>query len=184
MISEYEPIEAFALLTDDDLDLALTYDYNLAPASPGPVLETVALWSVEWGLGVPADDCRRTRRASATYADRTWIVNSRNTADEDAVRTLASLAGFIPRIAHEIDSLELVEDLIVAGYGVGLLPTGRPTHPGVTVLPLSKPSVVMTAYAVTRRGRSTWPPLRVVLDRLRPQRSQPLPRPEWPRPVP
>ena len=37
VISEYEPIEAFALLTNDDLDLALTYDYNLAPASPGPV---------------------------------------------------------------------------------------------------------------------------------------------------
>ena len=36
MISEYEPIEAFALLADDDLDLALTYDYNLAPASPEP----------------------------------------------------------------------------------------------------------------------------------------------------
>src|SRR5882757_1620237 len=30
LISEYEPIEAFALLADDDLDLALTYDYNLA----------------------------------------------------------------------------------------------------------------------------------------------------------
>ncbi len=102
------------------------------------------------------------------YADQTWIVNSRNTADEDAVRTLASLAGFTPRIAHEIDSLDLVEDLIVAGYGVGLLPIGRPTHPDVTVLPLSDPTVVLTAYAATRRGRSTWPPLRVVLDRLRP----------------
>ena len=55
VISEYEPIEAFALLTDDDLDVALTYDYNLAPASPGPALETVPLWSVEWGLAVPAE---------------------------------------------------------------------------------------------------------------------------------
>jgi hypothetical protein len=71
----YERIEAFALLTNDDLDLALTYDYNLAPASPGPVLETVALWSVPWGLGVPAD----TPDGPADYADRTWIVNSRNT---------------------------------------------------------------------------------------------------------
>ncbi len=52
------------------------------------------------------------------------------------MRTLASLAGFTPRIAHEIDSLDLVEDLIVAGYGVGLLPIDRPTHPDVTVLPL------------------------------------------------
>jgi DNA-binding transcriptional LysR family regulator len=55
VISEYEPIEAFALLTDVDLDLALTYDCNLARASIGPVLEMVPLWSVAWGLGVPAD---------------------------------------------------------------------------------------------------------------------------------
>lgn len=183
VISEYEPIEAFALLTNDDLDLALTYDYNLAPASPSPVLETVALWSVPWGLGVPADT-RDGAVEVAEYADRTWIVNSRNTADEDAVRTLASLAGFVPRIAHEIDSLELVEDLIVAGYGVGLLPIGRPTSPGVKVLPLSEPKAVLTAYAVTRRGRSTWPPLRTVLDRMRPPTRTELPRPTWPRPVP
>ena len=182
VISEYEPIEVFALLTDDDLDLALTYDYNLAPASPGPVLESVPLWSVEWGLGVPADVADKPVDIGA-YADRPWIVNSRNTADEDAVRTLASLAGFSPRIAHQIDSLDLVEDLIVAGYGVGLLPVDRPTHPGVKVLRLSEPKVVLTAYAATRRGRSTWPPLRVVLDRLRPRQGIPLPRPEWPRPT-
>ncbi len=183
LISEYEPIEVFALLANDDLDLALTYDYNLAPASPGPVLETLPLWSVEWGLAVPADVADKPVDI-ATYADLTWIVNSRNTADEDAVRTLASLAGFTPRIAHQIDSLDLVEDLILAGYGVGLLPLDRPTRSGVTVLPLSEPKVVLTAYAATRRGRSTWPPLRVVLDRLRPQQGQPLPRPEWPRPGP
>ena len=68
MISEYEPIEAFALLTDDDLDLALTYDYNLAPASPSPVLETVPLWSVHVGPRRPrrhpgrAGRHRRVRR--------------------------------------------------------------------------------------------------------------------------
>src|SRR5262245_51204904 len=181
VISEYEPIEAFALLTNDDLDLALTYDYNLAPASTGPVLETVALWSVPWGLGVPAD-APDGPVDIADYADSAWIVNSRNTADETAVRTLASLAGFTPRIAHEIDSLDLVEDLIEAGFGVGLLPIGRPTSAGVKVLPLSTPEAVLTAYAVTRRGRADWPPLRVVLDRMRPPPGQALPRPRWPRP--
>jgi DNA-binding transcriptional LysR family regulator len=183
VISEYEPIEAFALLTNDDLDLALTYDYNLAPASPGAVLDTVALWSIPWGLGVPADTPDGPADI-ADYADRTWIVNSRNTADEAAVRTLASLAGFVPHIAHEIDSLELVEDLIIGGYGVGLLPIGRPTTAGVKVLPLAEPTVILTAYAVTRRGRATWPPLRTVLDRMRPHSGTELPRPKWPRPVP
>ncbi|MCV7281085.1 LysR family transcriptional regulator [Mycolicibacterium flavescens] len=181
IISEYEPLEAFALLNDDRLDLALTYDYNLAPASPGPLLETVPLWSITWGLGVPhtfpdgpAD--------FASYADYTWIVNSRNTADEDAVRTLAALAGFAPRIAHEIDSLDLVEELITAGYGVGLLPLGRPTSAGVKVLPLRDPQPVLTAYAVTRRGRAVWPPLRAILDRICPPPGAPVPPAEWPRP--
>lgn len=182
VISEYEPIEAFALLTDDDLDLALAYDYNLAPASVGPALETLPLWSVAWGLGVPAD-APGTQASIAEYADRAWIVNSRNTADEDAVRTLAAMAGFSPKIAHQIDSLDLVEDLIVAGYGVGLLPVGRATCRGVKVLPLADANPILTAYAVTRRGRSTWPPLRVVLDKLRPPRSK-LPQPQWPRPAP
>jgi DNA-binding transcriptional LysR family regulator len=181
LISEYEPIEAFALLTDDDLDLALTYDYNLAPAAPGPLLEVVPLWSVPWGLGVCADEPDARSEVSA-YADRTWIVNSRNTADEDAVLTLGALGGFGPRIAHQIDSLELVEDLIVAGFGVGLLPMSRPTGSGVKVLPLTDPPVILTTYAVTRTGRSTWPPLRAVLDRLRPPPG-PLPIPLWPRPA-
>jgi hypothetical protein len=57
----------------------------------------------------------------ADYSDRTWIVNSRNTADGDAVRTMASLTGFVARIAHEIDSLGQMEDLILVGCGVGLL---------------------------------------------------------------
>ena len=128
VISEWEPIEAFAQLANDDLDLAVTYDYNLAPASPSPVLESVPLWSVQWGLAVPTE-CADGSTDIGDYADQPWIVNSRNTADEDAVRTLASLAGFTPRIAHEIDSLDLVEDLIVAGYGVGLLPMAKASGP-------------------------------------------------------
>lgn len=181
IISEYEPLEAFSLLNDDSLDLALTYDYNLAPASPGPLLETVPLWSITWGLGVP-DGFPDGPVDVAEYAEHTWIVNSRNTADETAVRTLAALAGFVPRIAHQIDSLDLVEELITAGYGVGLLPLGRPTSAGVKVSPMPDPQPVLTAYAVVRRGRAIWPPLRVVLDRIRPPENMPLPRAAWPRP--
>ena len=112
VISEYEPVEAFTLLTDDDLDLALTYDYNLAPAAPGPLLETVPLWSIPWGLGVPSDEPNRSADVSA-YADRTWIVNSRNTADENAVRTLGALAGFAPRIAHQIYTQAIQTKMVV-----------------------------------------------------------------------
>ena len=168
VIHEYEPLEAFALLAEDDLDVALTYDYNLAPASPGPTLVARTLWSTPWGLGVPSEEAPDGDGPAdlAVWGQRPWIVNSRNTADVDAVRTLASMGGFQPHISHQIDSLDLVEDLIVAGHGVGLLPLARATGAGVRVLPLADPAVVMTAYAVTRLGREDWPPLRVLLDRL------------------
>ena len=93
-------------------------------------------------------------------------MNSRNTADEDVVRILASMAGFAPRIVHRADSLDLVEDLIVAGLGVGLLPLDRPVAPGVRLLPLVDPDVRLRAYAVTRAGRVAWPPLALVVDLL------------------
>ena len=169
-VYEYEPLEAFARLDADELDLALTYDYNLAPASPGPRLEAHQLGSVTWGLGVPAaaesPDGASSPTVFGAFADQSWIVNSRNTADEHAVRTLASMAGFTPRIKHEIDSLDLVQDLVAAGLGVGLLPTWLAASDGVRILPLADPPVVMRAYTVTRRGRADWAPLRRVLSLL------------------
>jgi DNA-binding transcriptional LysR family regulator len=167
LVSELEPLEAFALLAEDDLDLALTYDYNLAPAPVPGTMTAVPLGTTAWGLGVPADAAAGSPvRDLGLWSDHDWIVNSRNTADERAVRTLASLAGFAPRISHRIDSLDLVEDLIVAGRGIGLLPAGRPTGPGVRLLELHDPPVRMTAYAVTRLGREQWSPLRLLLERL------------------
>jgi DNA-binding transcriptional LysR family regulator len=163
LIHEHEPFEAFDLLATDTVDLALTYDYNLAPAAFDPSLEAKPLWEVPWGLGVPRD---APVRDFAGFRDHDWIVNSRNTADEDVVRTVASLEGFQPRIVHRADSLDLVQDLIVAGLGVGLLPLDAPARPGVRLLPLSGPQARLRCFAVTRRGRADWPPLALVLRLL------------------
>lgn len=170
IVYEHEPSDALGLLAADDVDLALTYDYNLAPAALDRVLEATPLWSTPWGLGVPAGsgqpDSGQTLAVFAAYRERDWIGNSRNRADEHVVRTLASMAGFEPRVTHQADSLELVEDLILAGVGVGLLPSERPTRPGVRLLPLADPAVRLRSYAVTRRGRAGWPPLALVLGLL------------------
>jgi DNA-binding transcriptional LysR family regulator len=162
-VHEHEPFESFDLLARDEVDLALVYDYDLAPLDWRADHEVTPLWDVEWGIGVPTRD---RRLGLADLADRDWIVNSRNTADEVALRTLASRAGFTPRVVHRIDSLELVDDLVVAGRGVGLLPRGRASRRGVSVVRLRQPSLFLRAHAVTRRGRDRWPPVRAVLERL------------------
>jgi DNA-binding transcriptional LysR family regulator len=163
LIHEHEPFEAFELLAMDAMDLALTYDYNLAPVTFDPALEAVPLWETPWGLAVPRE---ATATEFAGYAHHDWIVNSRNTADEDVVRAVASLVGFTPRIVHRADSLNLVQDMIVAGLGVALLPMDAVTLPGVRLLPLTGAPARLRCYAVTRRGRSGWPPLALVLRLL------------------
>lgn len=164
-ILEHEPFEQFALLAGDDIDLALTYDYNLAPVAFDAGVTARPLWTAPWSLGVPAAGPGTADRIG-DFRDHDWIVNSRNTADEDVVRTLASVAGFTPRIVHQADSLALVQDLIVAGMGVGMLPAGGPVRPGVRLVPLTDPPVLLRAYAATRRGRAGWPPLALVLRLL------------------
>jgi DNA-binding transcriptional LysR family regulator len=77
------------------------------------------------------------------------------------------MAAFTPRITHQADSLDLVQDMIAAGLGVGLLPAGRPTSPQVRLIPLTEPPVVLRAYAVARHGRLSWPPLALVTGLLR-----------------
>ena len=169
MIHEHEPGEALDLLASDDMDLALTYDYNLAPAPLPQGMAVSPLWTSGWSLGVAsgAGVVRGDSRAVfARLRDSPWIVNSRNTADEDVVRTIASMAGFEPEVAHLVDSLELVQDLILAGLGVGLLPADGPTGRGVRLLRLRDPDVQMRTYAVTRRGRTDWPPLALVVRML------------------
>ncbi|MBO0850711.1 MAG: LysR family transcriptional regulator, partial [Pseudonocardia sp.] len=134
IVYEHEPSDALELLAADDVDLALSYDYNLAPAALDRVLEATPLWSTRWGLGVPAGpgqpDSGETLAVFTAYREHDWIGNSRNRADEHVVRTLASMAGFEPRVTHQADSLDLVEDLILAGLGVGLLPSERASRPG------------------------------------------------------
>ncbi len=171
VIHEHEPSEALALLARDEVDLVLTYDYNLAPRSFGASEVTVPLWSRAWSLGVPARSSRVRGDSLAVFdrfRDEDWIVNSRNTADEEAVRTVGSLAGFQPRVVHRADSLDLVQAMIVAGLGVGLLPADQPPVRGVSLRPLTAPDVVLRAYAVVRRGREAWPPLALVLSHLAP----------------
>ena len=165
-VREHEPPEAMALLADDEIDLALVYDFNLAPRSFARDVVVTPLWTARWHLAVSAGDAPAGADASPDvlrrYADADLIVNSRDTGDETALQAIAALARFAPRFTHRADSLELVQDLIVAGLGVGLLPVGEQLRDGVQLLALHDPEVELRSYALTRRGREAWAPLALV----------------------
>lgn len=181
-LQEREPDEALRLLADDAIDLALVYDYNLAPRTPDPATTLQFLWRTEWCLAVSDGDtpdvAAGTRAGSSLAVERgaaigllrdtPWIVNSRGSDDENVVRTLCAVAGYVPHVGHRADSLDLVEEMIAAGLGVALLPRRRPRRHGVRLAPLDPP-VISRAYAMARRGRASWPPVRLLVDRLAPE---------------
>jgi DNA-binding transcriptional LysR family regulator len=169
-VLEHEPLEQFALLAADDIDLALMYDFTLAPATFDASLVARPMFTVPWSLGVPAD-----APEDADLTGRAWIVNSRNPSEQDVVRMIGAVAGFTPRFVHQADSLALLQDLIVAGLGVGLLPADRPPQAGVRLVRLNGPEVLLRAWAVARRGREAWPPLALLLHRLGGGTPPPLP---------
>jgi len=173
-VREHEPPEAMELLAADEVDLALVYDFTLGRREFGPDVAVTPLWTARWDLAVPAAEgtgAARAARGAApdvirAYADADWIVNSRDVADETVLRAMGALAGFAPRFRHRADSLELVQDLIVAGLGVGLLPADQPVRDGVRLLALDDPDATLCAYAVTRRGREALAPLALVMSLL------------------
>ncbi|MFD0275609.1 LysR family transcriptional regulator [Kitasatospora sp. NPDC127111] len=175
LVREHEPPEALALLADDAVDLALTYDYNLAPAPADRSVEALPLWTADWGLIAPVGldlPAGPSVEVFAACAGLDWIANSRHTADEAVVRTLSSMAGSDPHITHRADSLDLVQRMVAAGLGVSLLPADRELVPGIRFVPLEDPPVVLRAYAVARHGRLQWPALSLVRELLR-ERADP-----------
>jgi len=169
LVREHEPAETLELLATDQVDLGLTYDYNLSPVRFDAAIRPMPLWTARWGLAVPAGapaDGRTSAEVFASCRAFDWIGNSRNTADEVVIRTLAGLAGFTPRLTHQADSLALVQAMVAAGLGVALLPADEPTRPEVRLVPLADPDVELRAYAVARQGRLSWAPLAVVTGLL------------------
>ena len=174
-IHEHEPAEAFALLATDDIDLALTYDYNLAPAPARGTVKAIPLWTTAWGLAVRASVGRGDRRRAGRLRPLSGTGPGSSTPATPPTRWPCGSSrrwpASSPRVAHRVDSLDLVQELIVAGLGVGLLSEDEPLRAGVRLVPLRDPPVTLRAYAVVRAGREAWPPLRLVLERLAAQLS-------------
>jgi hypothetical protein len=59
-------------------------------------------------------------------------------------------------VAHRIDSLGLITELVAAGLGVGLMVADGPTHPGVCYVDLDGAAGSRRIYACTRPGRRYW----------------------------
>lgn len=121
-------------LEDGELDLALTYRYDLVPRPAPPELTVQPLLRERLLLLTPAGH-RLAGESSVALADlagETWVSTRDGSSGAECVQRLCATAGFEPRVAFRSNDYNVVRELVRAGLGIGLVPAlGQDEQGGV-----------------------------------------------------
>ncbi|MFC7328604.1 LysR family transcriptional regulator [Marinactinospora rubrisoli] len=170
---EHEPDQALELLHTGAADLGLVYEYSLVLRRFPDTLTLHRIGAEPLLLAQPAGSTARsrpmTRERLRELADTAWIANSRGSDEDQLVQRMCATAGFAPRIRHRIDNLDVVGDVVAAGWGVGVLPrlAARTRRRGVVHSPLGELGGLRRVYLVARSGGWAWRPVRTVARYVR-----------------
>ncbi|QIP87859.1 LysR family transcriptional regulator [Streptomyces sp. Tu 2975] len=171
-VHEHEPEHTAALLRSGGIDLGVVYDYSLVPRAVPPELSARPFEEQPLYLAVPAGLQAAGRPVAvselAEFAETGWIANSRGTDDDELVHRVCAIAGFVPRIAHRVDSLHLVNSLVGAGLGVALLArSGIERHrTDVAFRPLDPLAGMRRSSLLARAGQWSWPPIAALAEAI------------------
>jgi DNA-binding transcriptional LysR family regulator len=99
-------------------------------------------------------------------ADESWIGVEGGLVVDDVLRSLAAISGVQPRIVQRVNDFRVVEELVLAGIGVALLPRYALTVRELVRRPLGGMRAARRIEAVTRTGAATRPAIGAVLDIL------------------
>ena len=183
--TEAEPPEALAMLTEGQVEIAVTFSYPGDPADPHADLvgtETVPLFDDPVAVVLPNDHPLATSPAVGLgeLDGDAWIAGC--PLCRGHLLAACTTLGFRPRIAHATDNSVAVLALVAAGVGVALQPrlALEPLElPAGTIARSVRPANDRSVLAVHTRGAGSVPTvgavlraLREVTDRRRGQLSQ------------
>ncbi|WP_009472960.1 LysR family transcriptional regulator [Rhodococcus sp. JVH1] len=118
-----------------EADIAFT---SLAPTEPRMVVQP--LFTESLMLVVPTEDplVGRPSVDLAEVRDRPFVTMEPGSSSRTHLVNACARAGFVPRIAVEVNDLFLVESMVGAGLGVSVVPEGMSDHhhPRVARLPI------------------------------------------------
>ncbi|MDN5745875.1 MAG: LysR family transcriptional regulator [Nocardioidaceae bacterium] len=134
-LTEAEPPEAYELLRDGSIDLALTFGY---PNQPEPdQITSTAILNDPLHL-ITAAGTAGSSGDLAAFTDSSWVTGCERCRRE--LLALCAEAGFVPTIAYASDDYVAVQSLVAAGLGVTVLPglaVRAHQHAGVERWPLA-----------------------------------------------
>ncbi len=160
-MQEREPDEIRTLLAEDAIDVGVVYDHSLTPHRGLP--EPFAAAPMQLAVH-PAE--RRAGREIIGDPETVWIANSRATDEDEIIRQLTAPADVVPHIAHHIDSIRLVTQLVAEGHGVALIADDTERHPAVRYVDVDGLAGTRRSYTITRPGRERWHLVAAVIDEI------------------
>ena len=167
---EGDPEDCVPRLQRSELDLVLTYEYDLLPLPPVPSLRRVPLFDDPFRVVLPPGHraAGRERVRLAALREEAWIAESR--ADCLHYAALACReAGFEPEVMVSTSDYRVAQVLVGRGVAVGLLPelALRAPPSGVVVREVDGHSFTRRIDATHRVGGERVPALQAMLAVLR-----------------
>lgn len=169
---DLEPEEALPALKARELDVVLTYEWDLLPALEDAGVEREELFVERVHLALPRDHPlarRGDRVAIAELSTEEWIVGRDSTSMLDLVTAATRQAGFEPRTDFHSMDFDVILAAVAAGLGVALVPALALVEPpdGVAVRDLADLDLNRSVWAAIRRGSGSNPGIAAVLSALR-----------------
>jgi DNA-binding transcriptional LysR family regulator len=152
-----------------DFDVVVVHRDERDLAEWGPRIEATLLLREPLDVVLPHDHrlATRARVPLRELADEDWIGVEGGLMVDDVLHSLAAISGVRPRIVQRVNDFRVVEELVVAGVGVALLPRYVRTARELRRLPLSGVRIARRIEAVTRAGASARPAVAAVVEILR-----------------
>ncbi len=165
MVTELDPVHMPDALRERRLDVALLHDYDLAPVTPDPTVESEPLLNETVFLALPADQPAGDDPI-ATVEHSAWIVGAPGTLCHTVALRTCQAAGYQPRVRHHADDFTAVLALVAAGQGVALVPQLGAVQPPPGVRLVALPTRRRTRLAY-RRGSGAHPAVAACITAVR-----------------
>jgi DNA-binding transcriptional LysR family regulator len=155
-----------ALLADFDVVVVHRDERDTTHLSPR--VDTTILLREPLDLLLPPHHRLATHEKVALreLADESWIGVEGGLVVDDVLGSLAAISGMQPRIVQRVNDFRVVEELVLAGIGVALLPRYALTVRELVRRPLGGMRAARRIEAVTRTGAAARPAVGAVLDIL------------------
>jgi DNA-binding transcriptional LysR family regulator len=166
-VLEREPEDGIPGLRSGELDVLVSESYEGVAGMPTGGLESHELVTEPLVLVLPREDTAVSPVPLEGLADARWIAGLAGTQFAAALDRACREAGFTPRIVHRADDARLLETLVEAGLGIGLMPAlARTGSDAVRFAETTPPPPRRHVRALVRSGAARRPSLAALLEAL------------------